>query len=416
MAPRPRFRYPVVDMSKTNRLHAPWVGLAVAAALALASCGGAGDAPRTGQKKHGQEANADQMLAGAIDADEAGQPTIAEQRYTRALRMRPDHTETADRFIGFLIAQNRPADALAVARAFLDRSPGNLQSYHLLGLAQIAAGDYDSAVGTLTTLVELDSADASAWEKRGRAHLLGGDAEAGVSDLRRAVELVPDNAEFRVSLGSALHRVGQLDEAALHLRGALQLDDDHARAHMLLGNVLREQLDVQAALSHHIKAARADPGNSRLHFELGITQNMVGDNLAAEQSLRTAVELEPGDATNWYAYGEILRMLEEWERAVTAYERALQIDPNYLKAPGKLGTVLYYADRVDDAEVVLTAAIRRQPEDPYLYLNLGLVYEKGGKLRLAVEALERFLELAPRDDGDVPIVRRKVRDLRRKIR
>jgi cytochrome c-type biogenesis protein CcmH/NrfG len=213
-----------------------------------------------------------------------------------------------------------------------------------------------------------------------------------------------------------LHVARQLDEAALHLRGALQIDDNHGRAHVLLGIVLREQYDIQAALSHHLKAVRAAPDYARAHFELGITQNLAGDNLGAEVSLQTAVELEPNKALNWYAYGEILRMLKKWEAAVAAYERTLQLDPEHLKAPGKLGTVLYYADRIDDAEVVLTAAIRRQLDDPYLYLNLGLVYEKGGKLRLAVEALEKFVEVAPKNDGDVPVIRRRIRDLRRKIR
>ncbi len=393
------------------------MALALGLAVASTGCGG-------GNKK-AQEPKAvepvkkdtpDSLFAEGKAAEKAGKPVVAEKKFRRALRMDPKNYEIASSLTDLLTGQGRPGEAVQVAKGYSDQVPGDLRSYHLLAEAQISADDLQSAYDTLTQVVELDEADAKAFDRRCTVQIMMKKFIEGVADCRKAVELDPENPEFLISLGSALHRAGQLDEAALNLRGAIRLDEKNARAHLLLGNVLREQFELRDALSHHLKAVRYAPKNERAYFELGITQNRAGDNLGAEQSLAKAVELNPKDAMNWYAYGEILRNLKKLDQAIPAYKKAIELNPKHLKAPVKLGLVLAEKGDLDEAEVVLTAALRQNPENPYIYLNLGRVYSSASKYRLAIEALEKFLELAPPDDGDVKPAKREIRLLKRKLR
>lgn len=396
------------------------IGLGVATAFALgivaAGCGGTKEAKEPKPEKVVKKDTPESLFAEGDAAEKAGKPAVAEKKFRRALRMAPNNYDIASRLSTLLIGQGRPGEAVQVAKAYSDQAPGDLRSYHMLAEAQIGAKDYPGAYDTLSQVVELDEADAAAFERRCHVQILMKKVMEAIPDCRKAVELDGENPEFLISLGTALHRAGQLDEAALNLRGAIRLQETNARAHLLLGNVLREQYEVREALSQHLKAVRYAPNDERAWFELGVTQNRAGDNLGAEQSLHKAVELNPKDATNWYAYGEILRNLQKYDEAIPAYRKAIELDPKHPKAPVKLGFVLAKKGDLDEAEVVLTAALRQNPDNPYIYLNLGRVYSKASKNRLAIEALQKFLELAPPDDGDVKPVKREIRLLKRKVR
>jgi Tfp pilus assembly protein PilF len=152
-------------------------------------------------------------LRDAIVAEEDGNFDRAERKYKKALSLRPDHRTTNLRYVHFLIDRGRPLDAVDIGGAYQQRNIGDPRSYHLLADAQIAAGEYRSAVKTLDTVIELDSEDPAAYEKRGRAHILSDQLVPGTKDIRKAVSLAPENVDYIVSLGSALHRGKKLKEA-----------------------------------------------------------------------------------------------------------------------------------------------------------------------------------------------------------
>jgi tetratricopeptide (TPR) repeat protein len=386
-------------------------------ALALPACGGdSGKKTNKPQNAVDKAAAADDLLREAIAAEQAGQPNVAETKYKRALKLRPAHYETAERYTRFLIAQGQARDAVQVANNYLTRSLNDLKGYHLAADAYIADKDWIKAYETITELIGLDEGDGRAWEKRGTIQVMREDYSDALENLRKAVSLDPDNADFYASLGSALQRAGKPAEAAIELRKAIKLDDGNARGHLILGVVLRAQGEYRDALKHHQRAGKLAPNDARVNFELGVSQNFNGDNSAAEISLKRATDLEPGDPLNWYALGEVLRNMQRYKEAVAPYRTALELDPGYAKAAEKLGVVLYYAGELGEAEIMLTERVKNYPKEPYAYFNLGQVYAKQEKYALAVESFERFIALAPKEDGDVEVAKKKVRELKRKVR
>jgi superkiller protein 3 len=393
-----------------------WIFL-VLVALALAACGGdSGKKSSKPQSAVDKAAAADELLEEAIEAEKAGQPNVAEKKYKRALKLRPAHYETAERYTRFLIAQGQAREAVRVSNNYLTRSLNDLKGYHLATDAYMADRDWIKAYETITELIGLDEGDGRAWEKRGTIQVMREDYSDAVENLRKAISLDPENADFYASLGSALQRAGKPAEAAIELRKAIKLDDGNARAHLILGVVLRADGDFRDALKHHQKAAKLAPNDARAHFELGVSQNFNGDNSAAEISLKRATELEPGDPLNWYALGEVLRNMQRYKEAVGPYRTSLELDPGYAKAAEKLGVVLFYAGELGDAEIMLTERVKNYPKEPYAYFNLGQVYAKQEKYALAVESFERFIALAPKEDGDVGVAKKKIRELKRKVK
>lgn len=392
-----------------------WLVAVFVAAAATAACGGTSEAPQA-PKSNAKKLTADDYVAQARAAVKAGNDVEAIAKYRKALRLRADHYETLSELVDRLLATGQAAEATELTQAYFDAKPGDPRGYDLHARALFGAGNFAGAEDVLGQLVELDDSNAVAYNARARARVMQKKMPEAVADARKSVELAPGTVKFHIDLGSILQKSGNLGEAAIALRGALQLDDDNARAHLMLGVVLRDNYEAKEALSHHLKAARLAPDNDRTHFELGLTLFQMGDKVGAEDALARAVSLKSDDATNWYAYGQILRALEKYSKAHDAYRKAIEIDPKHPKAHRKLGYVLFKEGKLDEAEVVLTAALRQTPDDPYVYWDLAQVYRTANKLQLAVEAYESFVAKVGADDGDRPKAKKYIRDLKRKLR
>ncbi len=412
-------RYSIVVMGQLLKILTFTFSLAFVASSAIgvsviAGCGG-GSQKKTAKPKKSRKSAAQWVKEGQR-AEKADKLDKAERRYRKAIRLEPGNPKANKRLVNLLLAQNRTDDAIQVGKAFVAADEKNAAAYHLLADAQLTANEFDKAETTLSILIDRDPSDPTAFAKRAEARVRNDNLTGGADDLEAALEFDEDNIEYLVSLGSVYKQQRRPDKAKAMLEEALELDGDHARAHRILGTVYRDEIELDEALSHHLKAVRLDPESGRAYFELGITQNLRGDNVAAEEALLQATKLEPQVAINWYAYGEALRVQGRNEDAIPAYKKTLKLEPNHPKAANKLGYVLFNADKIDEAEVVLTEAVRRNPDSPDPYFNLGFVYEREKKYALAVNSLTRFVELAAKGDHNIRTAKKKIRQLSRKIK
>jgi len=128
-----------------------------------------------------------------------------------------------------------------------------------------------------------------------------------------------------------------------------------------------------------------------------------------------AVELAPDEVPHWYAYGEILRNLKEWNTAAEVYGKTLELDPKHTRARLKLGFVLFEMGSLAQAEAVLFEATRVVPKNAYAHLYLGRTYAKNGRVELGAKSLKRFLELAAPNYPEIAEVEGELRALEAKL-
>lgn len=102
-------------------------------------------------------------------------------------------------------------------------------------------------------------------------------------------------------------------------------------------------------------------------------------------------------AADWFALGMDLEGdPDSAERAVEAYQRAVELDPDWAEAQMSLGTLLYQLNRLPEAETAFRAVLRLEPENPSAHLNVGCVLYEQDKLNPAIAHLEIAASLAPR--------------------
>jgi tetratricopeptide (TPR) repeat protein len=132
-----------------------------------------------------------------------------------------------------------------------------------------------------------------------------------------------------------------------------------------------------------------------LHF-LGVIALQVGQIQAGEQLIGRALQL--GLSSNpeaWNNYGEAVRQLGRADVAASAFQRALQLAPDYADAHSNLGLLFHQQGRSQDALRHLRTAVRLNPNLPNAQYNLGLELERAGDADEAVECWQRTLAVQP---------------------
>ncbi|MEZ4458910.1 MAG: tetratricopeptide repeat protein [bacterium] len=98
--------------------------------------------------------------------------------------------------------------------------------------------------------------------------------------------------------------------------------------------------------------------------------------------------------------------------AVRVYEYLLNTDPNVQAVYNNLGTALLYANKPFDAETYLMIAQQMEPDDPYPYLNLGILYDQHLRQpREAVGFYRCYQQFAPKQDSTYQLTGQRIAEI-----
>ncbi len=328
--------------------------------------------------------------AGALTMLEASAPPGPNARYDAALGM-------------VLLAENRPADALAALRhaaTLGDSSPPTLLN---LAIAEDRAGDAARASGLMhaleQSLPEWDEPPlrlAESLRARGEpvaaekayARVLAinphreeallalagllinrGDSAAAQPLLLHCCGVAPDRAEAWDTLGIALTNTGESARtygafvkaqrcAPLNLDYSLRRVDAAIRANFAAADLVRLELDCEA-----------DPLNPGRHIAIGVLLEHIGHRAAAIEAFETAVALAPDDPAPVAYLGEALFRSTRLHDCEIALRRAAELDPGNVKLRNDHAAALMRLHRHGEAHTLLQSAIDDYGDDWQILCN-----------------------------------------------
>jgi TolB-like protein len=219
-------------------------------------------------------------------------------------------------------------------------------------------------------------------------------SHARVEEALRRLGVPDGKADERMAV-----RVGQQLGARWILSGGFQRVGESVR--------VTAHLD-EAATGTVLRTIKVD-GRLAAIFDL---QDRIGEELAAGLRAGLSVARSGEETTVVAAYEALAKGLlnlradsyEALERAILFFERAVALDPGYVRAWSELGAA--YAQKADylaAPEVLeqalgpLRRAIELRPESPRPWRDLGLSLVGLGREEEGFEAIERAVALAPRD-------------------
>tara|TARA_B100000809_G_scaffold254209_1_gene291138 strand:- start:254 stop:721 length:468 start_codon:yes stop_codon:yes gene_type:complete len=121
--------------------------------------------------------------------------------------------------------------------------------------------------------------------------------------------------------------------------------------------------------------------------------SLIARGLDALQTL----ENKNHEANYYYNLGNTYRQQDRLEEAIEAYNKAIEIKPDYHLAYHNLGNTYRRQGKYDQAIEAYNKAIEIKPDYHLAYYNLGNAYDEQDKYEEAIEAYNKAIEIMSND-------------------
>ena len=254
----------------------------------------------------------------------------------------------------------------------------------ILGDAYHALEDDERAVAAWQAALEMGADQLSVIQRLLSVHQEQADALAVNQDIKTLADLQSENPPAQAEAGLRLAASEPL-LALPYLERAAVLDQGYA----LKFRPLRDA----------ILAASRDDDPSLLLVTAGRQLGALENWSLASQAFQRAVELRPDFGEAWAFLAESLQQpgSQDLERAKDALDQALKYSPDSVLV--QIMTSLYWQRRGDAAQAQdhLEKALALEPENPVLYVEVGDLLARSGDLQEARQAFQRAVDLDPRE-------------------
>jgi Flp pilus assembly protein TadD/SAM-dependent methyltransferase len=258
-------------------------------------------------------------LKNASAAARAGRYAEAIALYRRVLARSPEHAE-ATHFLGVCLVQSGHRDeGLALLERSVALAPRNTLYRQNFGLLLAEADDLPAAEAQFVHMLNLEKHHPTAHNYLGMVRQRLGRFDEASAAYREALRLAPADAAAANNLGYCLLERGDVEGALEWLRRSIAADARNAMAHSNLGNALRTQGDPEGAARSYRRALALAPRLANAHYNLALTLRDLGEpsSLAAA---REAVGCAPEHRPAWQLFAELLapRRFAAWDAALAA--------------------------------------------------------------------------------------------------
>ena len=142
---------------------------------------------------------------------------------------------------------------------------------------------------------------------------------------------------------------------------ALQLNPNLDAVHIALGNLYKATGRYDDALAEFHRALKSDPSSVAALTGLGAVYGLQQEPVKAEESLRKAVGLRPGDWSPYNALGSFLYAAGRYAEAAEQFEYVVALDSENMIGYSNLGTAYMQQRDYDRAVLAYTRALEIRP-------------------------------------------------------
>ncbi len=219
------------------------------------------------------------------------------------------------------------------------------------GVEAYAAQQYSSASEHFGEATKLYAENHQAWYGLGQVHSKQKDWEQAAEAFSEAVKYRKDDAMYRMWLGIASYEAGNLEQAQTNLEEGVKLNPDLYRAYWYLGQIHRDENRPKEAAEAWTKAAALNPYYGPPFYRLGelyLTWDKIDEAVSVLEQGTLHVK-EDRELTNVYYYlGLAYEAKQQWDKAIEAYSKAIDMRSDNLDAKFQRGLV--YAKKGDTSK------------------------------------------------------------------
>ncbi|KFO62546.1 Transmembrane and TPR repeat-containing protein 1, partial [Corvus brachyrhynchos] len=208
---------------------------------------------------------------------------------------------------------------------------------------------------------------------------------------RRALQLNPQHNRALFNLGNLLKSQGKKEEAVILLRDSIKYGPEFADAYSSLASLLAEQERLQEAEEVYKAGIENCPESSDLHNNYGVfLVDTAGSPEQAMSHYRQAILLSPAHHVAMVNLGRLHRSLGQNKEAEVWYKRALKVSRK-AEILSPLGALYYNTGRYEEALQVYREAAALQPSNKDIRLALAQVLAMMGRTKEAEKMTNHIL-------------------------
>ncbi|MCP9809130.1 tetratricopeptide repeat protein [Cyanobium sp. HWJ4-Hawea] len=318
-----------------------------------------------------------ELFAKACELHQRGDLKGAEGLYGQALEQDAELVDAWRNLGAMLRQQGRSAEGLKCSEQALKRRPNDQSLWGNLGNVLRDLGRLDESQRAFERAIQL--APELLGPRLGLAITLNRSGDywpliQGMTPLLDGLPAEPNGqaADLLLEVGNAYHHLGNGDQALLHWKRALAMAKGDQQLLMVLNTaqVLCEQQQhgqaeelLRQQLEHH-------PNHSNLVYALGVTAKGQGRWEEACQLFEKALQIDANYVICLNTYGLLLRDLGRSHQARSCFERALAVDPEFGAAMNNLGSVLKDVARYPEALSWLRKGAEKLGDNPAAQSNV----------------------------------------------
>lgn len=277
---------------------------------------------------------------------------------------------------GYIQVQTKGLDeALNIYIDAIDKAPGFVPLYCLLGDIYSSLGQFENAITEYKMAIWLDNLNIPAYRHLCKAYEDLGDYDNAVDVYKKLIQIMPNMPEFHSNLANILYIKGDVDGAVSHFQTAVTLNPGKewtSVVNQTLGFVFQEaKQDLDAAITSYQSAYLLTPEDIDIYINLGSAFYDKQDYENALAIYRNALDLDPQNAKIHCNLGFLYWGKGDTDEAIREYELAIEFDKNYDIAYNNLG-VIYLDDlgRVQKAMEMFKKSVECNPNYALAHFNL----------------------------------------------
>ncbi|SFW39828.1 tetratricopeptide repeat protein [Selenomonas ruminantium] len=300
--------------------------------------------------------------------------------------------------------KNDVNSAMSYCSDCIQWNPKKYDAYEIRSLIKYACKDDEGAVEDITNALKYATNNddiARLYNNRGFIYLQGiNRPKAALEDMEKAISLSPGEAVYYSNKGRVYLFIGDENKALECFDIALSKNPDFINALILRGWIFTSKKEYQKALDNYNHILKVSPNNSDAYIEIGRVYSELKDYKRALQNVTKGLEISPKNKNGYIQLAYIYEDIDQMENAISACDKVLAIDNKYSEAYFAKANI--YSDNMRYVEAInnYTKAIELLDSYNYYY-NRALTYHDMGNVELAINDLEKVVEIQVNPSKDV---------------
>jgi len=245
--------------------------------------------------------------------------------------------------------------------------------------------------------ITLGSCDDNPKTEEQDMELLDYTAIDGDEELARLENLLlkdPNNAELLARKADVLYKLYRQDEGLNYISKAFRLDSNNLEVRRVHAGYMMAQLKLLSARDDYQFIIEKDPGNAEAYLGMARTYAVENNHAKAFQYTDEALKRNMKLRDAYVLKGLMFRTENKIDLAISSYQTAVEIDPNYYSGFVALGN-LYEMKQSPLALEFYNTALQIDPKGIDALYGKAMILQNNGQIAEAQDIYRKIADIEP---------------------